>query len=119
MPIDGTSFATKAGFMLLADEAVVIRAGDRGRGAARGPQPARDRRSSSSPGTCSTARDDEHTEPVTLDELEQLVEQEAVEILDVREPDEHADGYIPGSRNVPYRLVARAAPTCSRPRSRS
>jgi len=53
--------------------------------------------------------DDEHTEPVTLDELEQLVADDAVEVLDVREPSEHADGYIPGSRNVPYRLVRRCA----------
>ena len=46
---------------------------------------------------------------MTLDELEQLVDQDAVEIFDVREPDEHADGYIPGSRNVPYRLARRCA----------
>jgi hydroxyacylglutathione hydrolase len=28
-----------------------------------------------------------------------------VEVLDVREPHERDDGYIPGSRNIPYRLV--------------
>jgi rhodanese-related sulfurtransferase len=53
--------------------------------------------------------DDEHTEPVTLAELEQLVAENAVEVFDVREPDEHTDGYIPGSRNVPYRLARRCA----------
>lgn len=26
-------------------------------------------------------------------------------VLDVREPDERARGYIPGSRNIPYRLL--------------
>jgi hydroxyacylglutathione hydrolase len=29
----------------------------------------------------------------------------AVEVLDVREPHERDEGYIPGSRNIPYRLV--------------
>jgi hydroxyacylglutathione hydrolase len=44
-------------------------------------------------------------EPVELDELERLVADEAVEVIDVREPNERDGGYIPGSKNVPYRLV--------------
>ena len=36
------------------------------------------------------------------------------ELLDVREQDERDEGYIAGSRNIPYRLLAVAAPTCPR-----
>ncbi|MGZ8694273.1 MAG: MBL fold metallo-hydrolase [Gaiellaceae bacterium] len=108
VPIDGTSFATKAGFMLLADEAVVIRAATEDE-AQRAVRSLRAIGILDLAGYVLDGSDEEHTEPVTLDELEQLVEQDAVEIFDVREPDEHADGYIPGSRNVPYRLARRCA----------
>ena len=47
--------------------------------------------------------------PVTLDELATLLADGAVELLDVREPDEHADGAIPGSRSLPYRSARAAA----------
>ena len=43
-------------------------------------------------------------QPVALDEVEQLVENGA-EILDVREKDERDEGYIAGSRHMPYRIV--------------
>ena len=42
---------------------------------------------------------------VDLDELDRLLEAGEVEVLDVREPHERDEGYIPGSRNIPYRLV--------------
>ena len=42
---------------------------------------------------------------VDLDELDRLLEKDEVEVLDVREPHERDEGYIPGSRNIPYRLV--------------
>jgi rhodanese-related sulfurtransferase len=42
---------------------------------------------------------------VELEELRSLVEAGEVEVLDVREPHERDEGYIPGSRNIPYRLV--------------
>jgi hydroxyacylglutathione hydrolase len=109
VPLDGSSFATKAGFMLLPGEAVVIRASS-------DEEAARAARSLRAIGILDdltgyvlATTDDERTEPVSLDELERLMESDAVEILDVREPGEHADGYIPGSRNVPYRLVRRCA----------
>ncbi len=50
------------------------------------------------------------TEPlatVTVDALARLVEADAVTVLDVREPDEYEAAAIPGSRNLPYRLVRR------------
>ncbi|HET7554778.1 MAG TPA: MBL fold metallo-hydrolase [Gaiellaceae bacterium] len=43
--------------------------------------------------------------PVEIEELERLLEQDAVEVLDVREKDERDEGYIPGTRHIPYRLV--------------
>jgi glyoxylase-like metal-dependent hydrolase (beta-lactamase superfamily II)/rhodanese-related sulfurtransferase len=43
--------------------------------------------------------------PVAIEELERLLEGDAVEVLDVREKDERDEGYIPGSRHIPYRLV--------------
>jgi glyoxylase-like metal-dependent hydrolase (beta-lactamase superfamily II)/rhodanese-related sulfurtransferase len=47
--------------------------------------------------------------PVSLEELEQLLTDDAVELLDVREADERDEGHIPGSRNLPYRTVRAAA----------
>jgi hydroxyacylglutathione hydrolase len=44
-------------------------------------------------------------EPVGIDELEALLEGDTVEVLDVREKDERDEGYIAGSRHIPYRLV--------------
>ncbi len=44
-------------------------------------------------------------QPVSIEELERLLQQDAVEVLDVREKDERDEGYIPGSRHIPYRLV--------------
>ena len=43
--------------------------------------------------------------PVELDELERLLEQGAVQVLDVREKSERDDGYIPGSLHIPFRLL--------------
>jgi hydroxyacylglutathione hydrolase len=34
-----------------------------------------------------------------------LLAADTVELLDVREKDERDEGYIPGSRHIPYRLV--------------
>ena len=47
----------------------------------------------------------EHLEPVGIDELERLVAADSVEVVDVREKDERDEGYIPGSRHIPYRLI--------------
>jgi len=47
----------------------------------------------------------ERIEPIGLDELERLLAEGAVEVLDVREQDERDEGYIAGSRHIPYRLL--------------
>jgi hydroxyacylglutathione hydrolase len=51
----------------------------------------------------------ETLEPVEIDELERLVAEGAVELIDVREPSERDAGYIPGSRNIPYRVIGEFA----------
>ena len=51
----------------------------------------------------------ERLEPVSLDELEQLLADDAVELLDVREADERDEGHVPGSRHLPYRTARAAA----------
>jgi glyoxylase-like metal-dependent hydrolase (beta-lactamase superfamily II)/rhodanese-related sulfurtransferase len=48
-------------------------------------------------------------EPMTMDELERLLEDCAVDLVDVREPYERDGGYIPGSRSIPYRVVGQFA----------
>ena len=55
---------------------------------------------------------DERLEPMPMEELEERLAAGEIDLLDVREPDEFADGSIPGARNVPYRLV-RGAVTAS------
>jgi hydroxyacylglutathione hydrolase len=47
----------------------------------------------------------EQLRPIGIEELEALVAEDAVEVIDVREKDERDEGYIPGSRHIPYRLV--------------
>ena len=52
---------------------------------------------------------DEQTTSVTVDELDSLIAAGAA-VIDVREKDDRDTGYIPGSRNVPYRLMALVLP---------
>src|SRR6185312_8493744 len=51
----------------------------------------------------------ERLEPVSLDELERLLANAAVELLDVREADERDESHIPGSQHLPYRTARAAA----------
>lgn len=51
----------------------------------------------------------ESLEPVSLEELERLLAEDAVELLDVREADERDEGHVPGSRHLPYRTARAAA----------
>jgi hydroxyacylglutathione hydrolase len=42
---------------------------------------------------------------VRPDELKELLQQTEVQVVDVRETTERDSGYLPGSRNIPYRLI--------------
>jgi glyoxylase-like metal-dependent hydrolase (beta-lactamase superfamily II)/rhodanese-related sulfurtransferase len=52
---------------------------------------------------------DERVEPVTIDELERRLAAGEVELLDVREAEERDRGFIPGSAHLPYRTARQAA----------
>ena len=102
VPVSGTKFSTKAAFVLVSAPTVVV-ATDRTEAAAaiRGLR---------SVGLLDIAgyvlgSGPERLELVSVDGLDALLEQGA-ELIDVREKDERDTGYIAGSRNIPYRLLA-------------
>ena len=102
VPISGSSFATKAGFVLDAGDRIVVQA-------ASAPEAQRAIRGLRTVGFLDLqgyvlGAGPERIEPVDIDELDALLEQGA-ELIDVRERDERDSGYIAGSRNIPYRLL--------------
>ena len=107
VPVSGSSFSTKAGFVLDAAEPVVVLAGDAGE-ALRAVAGLRSVAFAELPGFV-LGSGDETGESVTIDELDALLETGAT-VVDVREKDERDEGYIPGSRHVPYRLMRAACP---------
>ena len=113
VPVSGTHFATKAGFVLDPDGAVTIAARDESEAG------------SAIHGLRSIGVFDisgyvlgggsERLELVEVEELDELLAA-GVELIDVREKDERDAGYIPGSRNIPYRLVTLSAADLPRDR---
>ena len=106
IPISGSGFATKAAFVL-PERPVVLHASteEEAVSAARGLHAV---------GLFETAGwqeggGSERLEPVSLEELERLLADDAVELLDVRETDERDESHIPGSRHLPYRTTRAAA----------
>jgi hydroxyacylglutathione hydrolase len=104
VPLDGSSVGTKTAFVLDHDRAITIHAAS--------TADARDAaRRLYAVGLLDVAGyvlelpTPDTLQPVAIDELEALLEQDAVEVLDVREKDERDEGYIAGSRHIPYRLV--------------
>jgi rhodanese-related sulfurtransferase len=104
VPLDGSSVGTKAGFVLDHDEPITIHAFS--------PNDAAEAaRRLNAVGLLAVAgyvlqlELPERIEPVGMDELEALLADDAAEVLDVREKDERDEGYIPGTRHIPYRLV--------------
>ena len=104
VPVDGGNFPTKAGFVLPPDERVVIHAAN-AQEAQRAAVGLRSVAIFDLAGYLVGPPSEEELPGVELDELRRLVEAGEVEVLDVREPHERDEGYIPGSRNIPYRLV--------------
>jgi rhodanese-related sulfurtransferase len=103
VPVLGTSFATKAAFVLDAEMPLVIAAGDveEVEAATRGLR---------SVGFLDLAGfvlggGSETLALVSIDELDDLLARGA-ELIDVREKDERDAGYIAGSRNIPYRMLS-------------
>jgi glyoxylase-like metal-dependent hydrolase (beta-lactamase superfamily II)/rhodanese-related sulfurtransferase len=104
VPVSGSSFSTKAGFVLQADERIAIHASSREEveHAARG---LRSVGFLELAGYVEDVDTPERIEPVGLDELDELMSAGTVTVLDVRENDEREAGYIAGSRHVPWRLI--------------
>ncbi len=107
VPVSGTSFSTKAAFVLDAAHPVVVLAG-RADDARRAVAGLRSVAFDDVPGYV-LGGGDETTAAVTVDELDSMLESGAT-VVDVREKDERDEGYIPGSRHVPYRLMRVATP---------
>ena len=103
VPISGTRFSTKAAFVLNAGKPVVICAS----AAAEVTQAVRSLRSVGLLDISGYVLGGgaQTLELVGVEELEGLLEKGA-ELIDVREKDERDSGYIAGSRNIPYRLLA-------------
>lgn len=107
VPVSGTSFSTKAGFVLDASLPVTVLARDA------------EEAERATCGLRSVAflnvagflpgSGPETTASATVDELEGLIEAGAA-VIDVREHHERDEGYIPGSRHVPYRLMQSCCP---------
>ena len=102
VPVSGTRFATKAAFVLDAGPVVVAAADE-----AEATDAVRGLRSVAHLDIAGyvLGGGPEKLELVSVDELDALLEQGA-ELIDVREKDERDTGYIAGSRNIPYRLLA-------------
>jgi glyoxylase-like metal-dependent hydrolase (beta-lactamase superfamily II)/rhodanese-related sulfurtransferase len=104
VPLDGGSFATKAAFVLLTDEPVVLHARSREEALAAA-------RRLWAVGLLELGGYVLHPEvpeqlaAISATDLRRLIDSDQVQVVDVREANERDDGYIPGSRNIPYRLL--------------
>jgi glyoxylase-like metal-dependent hydrolase (beta-lactamase superfamily II)/rhodanese-related sulfurtransferase len=105
VPITGESFSTKAGFVVEAGERLVIhaRSGDQAMKAARALWKVGMLELA---GYVLAPQAEETLATVDVVELKELLDAAAdVQVVDVREASERDTGYIPGSRNIPYRLL--------------
>ena len=102
----GTRFSTKAAFVIGADRPLVVVAADEN-------ESGQAMRNLRSVGILDISGyvlggGSEGLELVRVEELDEVLRQGA-ELIDVREKDERDSGYIAGSRNIPYRLLALGA----------
>jgi hydroxyacylglutathione hydrolase len=104
VPLSSSSFATKAAFVLTADEPVAIYA-ESSEDAEAAAQGLRAVGLFELRGYLPHADASEKLEPIGIEELDGLLADGKVEILDVREKNERDEGYIDGTRHMPYRIV--------------
>jgi hydroxyacylglutathione hydrolase len=108
VPASGSSFGTRAGFLIPAGAEIALHADSPDQAALAAAK-------LHAVGFLELAGYLEQPEtpatidPIGLDELEPLVANGAVEVIDVREPYERDAGYIPGSRNIPFRVIGEFA----------
>jgi hydroxyacylglutathione hydrolase len=104
VPVSGSSFATRAGFILDPGERIVIHATDD----AEAEQAACGLRAVGFlelAGYVTGVETPERLRPIEFDELEHLLDEGEVQVVDVREKSERDEGYIPGTLHIPYRLL--------------
>jgi hydroxyacylglutathione hydrolase len=104
VPVSGSGFGTKAGFVLQLGERIALHASS----AVEADLAAQRLRAVGFlelEGYLVDPDASETLEPVAVDELDELLGSDEVDVIDVREHDEHDAGYIPGTRHVPYRLL--------------
>jgi rhodanese-related sulfurtransferase len=103
VPVDGSRFSTKAAFVLDSERPVVVAATDE----AEAEAAMRQLRSVAVLDIAGyvLGGGSQTLDLVEIDELDELLA-EGAELIDVREKDERDTGYIAGSRNIPYRLLA-------------
>jgi len=103
VPVSGTRFATKAAFVLDPNRPVIVAAADE-REAGQAVRALRSVAVLDISGYV-LGGGPQLLELVSVEELDELLA-EGAELIDVREKDERDTGYIAGSRNIPYRLLA-------------
>ena len=106
VPVHGTSFGTKAAFVL-PPSSIAVEAADE-RDAALAAERLRAVGIFDLAGW-REAGEGEALPTMTVDELERALANDEVQLLDVREKDERDHGFIPGSTHLPYRSVRQAA----------
>jgi len=108
VPVSGSSFGTKAGFLIPPGGSVALHA-DSPEQASRAAAKLHAVGFLDLAGYLEAPDAPARLDPIELDELERLVAANAVDVIDVREPYERDTGYIPGSRNIPYRVIGQFA----------
>ena len=115
VPVSGSSFGTKAGFLVPSGATIALHAESRGQAEA-----AADRLHAVGffdiAGYLEDVVATETVSPIELEELRRLLETGSVDLIDVREPFERDGGYIPGSSNIPYRVIGEFAADLPRDR---
>jgi hydroxyacylglutathione hydrolase len=104
VPVDGGAFGTKAGFVLIEGEGIVLHA----RTEAEALEAARKLWAVGIleiAGYLIAPNAPETLPTLDVAELRRLLESPGLQLVDVRETTERDSGYIPGSQNVPYRLL--------------
>ena len=109
VPESGSSFGTRAGFVLVSGERVVLHASSREEALAAAHK-------LWAIGILDLAGyvlapdSPETLRSVDVTELQELLDDGDVQVIDVREAAERDGGYIPGSKNIPFRLLRRLGP---------
>jgi hydroxyacylglutathione hydrolase len=108
VPVSGSSFATRAAFVIPPGARVVLHASS-DEEADRAARSLRAVGFLELGGRLGEATAEERLDPVGLDELARILAEGSAEVIDVREAGERDHGYIAGTRHIPYRLVRQAA----------